>query len=113
CVGGPVGFFGVDERDAVFEVEGVDDVRAALVEVEGAGVYVYVCRGAVDDAEQPSGGLFDDGYLRVAGAAEVHVGAPFAGPVPAGGAWPQHAGGDELVEGGAGGRPEQGQVRFG
>src|SRR4051812_27352596 len=83
--GGVVGFGGGDQGDGVLEVEEIDQVGLALVQVDGAFVDGGVGRGRVDGAEQPARTGFDDLDGKAAGAAQVgQVGGTFpARPEPA------------------------------
>ena len=83
-VGRPVRLLGVHERDPVLEIEVVDDVRDALVQVHRAVVHLAVRGARVDGAEQPAGRRLDDRDRRAAGAAQIDVGSAVARPVPAG-----------------------------
>ena len=60
-VGGPVRLRGVHQRDRVVQVQVVDHVRDALVQVDRPGVQHEVRRARVDGAEQPPGGRLDHG----------------------------------------------------
>ena len=96
--GRPLGALGVDDGAGVLDVELVDDERVPAVHVERAVVDGRVRRVGVDRAEQPAGLRLDDRHRLPAAAADVDVGPPAAGPVPAGRPAPQLAGGHELLE---------------
>ena len=73
-MGRPRWIVGVHQRHRVGEVQVVDDVGAALVQVDRARMHQEVRRPGVHGAEQPPGCRLDHGDRRTAGAAQVDVG---------------------------------------
>ena len=96
-MGGPVRLLGVHQRAPVSQVERVDHVRDALVQVDRAGVQQEVRRPAVDGAEQAAGGHLHHAHRGAALAAQVDLGAFPVPPVPAGGPLPQRPRLDQRV----------------
>ncbi len=91
-----VGLLGVQQRDAVLEVEGVDDPALALVQVHRARVRLGVRGAAVHGAEQPAGTGLDEPYRRPARAAQVDLRPVAGGPEPAARPRAQHAAAHEV-----------------
>ncbi len=106
------GFGLLDQGDRVLQVEGADEIGAALVEVDSALVDGGVRGARVDRAQQPSRALLDDLDRVAAPAADVgQVGGPLtACPVPGAGAAAEQLRGLQLREQGRGFRAEELQV---
>ena len=85
-LGGVAGVAGFDQRHPVGQVEPADQVRLALVEVDGAVVDVAVRGRLVHGADQPPGGLLDHAHrpAEVAADRDIPGRAAVPGVVPAG-----------------------------
>ena len=94
--GGPVRVVAVHQRHRVGQVQLVDDVRDALVQVDRALVDRRVRRPRVDRAEHPAGGRLDHPHRLAAGAPDVEVRSTPRRPVPTGGPVPEQASPDEV-----------------
>ena len=110
----PVGFLGVHERDPVFEVELVDDVGRALMQVHRAVVHLTVRGPGVNGAEEPARRRLDDRDRCAAGAAQVDVRPALAEPsttrLGGGAGLPTER---QTVDRRSGRRAEEGQVGLG
>src|SRR3546814_6023048 len=82
--GGPVRILGVYQCESDVEVQFVDDVGLALMDVHGAGMNCGRSAARVDSAQHPAGFTVDNGHLSSDAAANVQraVGVRIGGDEP-------------------------------
>src|SRR5680860_1899660 len=113
--GGVVGGRAVDDRHVLVEIERLDEIRIALVQVDSSGMRGAMARRLVDCAQQTPGVPLDQSYRAAARGADVSTvaGTPSVGPVPPAGSSAQESSAGQTVHARARGRYEHLEVLLG